>query len=133
MIGASTKFTIVQPLNGDSTDPSAPGSVDNSLSVAIKATDQYDNVASGEQRTVTLTATGSAIVANAGVVQFTNGQATIVVSDSVAESITLRLVDSASTGVDVTSSVVVTIAAGLCSCQSGFCSIEPSLRVLLRI
>eukprot|EP00729_Bicosta_minor_P004230 gene4230-26965_t len=111
--GAATKYAITNPGNGDPDDPTAPGSVDNTVTVTVRAYDQYQNVATGEQRDVTMALTNSAeFQTGSGVLDIINGAATIVIKDDVAETVTMRLVDTGSTGLDVDSEETIRIYWG---------------------
>lgn len=79
--------------------------------MTVRALDQFGNVAS-EGRDVTLLASGSASVANSGLVSILFGTGTIVVSNEVAETVELSLSDTEGTGLVVTSTQDVTFTPG---------------------
>jgi len=98
--GTATRFVIQDP---------ADGTVDAPILVAVRALDQYGNVATGENRGVTLQASGSAF---GGFVNITNGVGTVLIDDQVAETVTLSLLDTELTGLDVSSTQTVVFAPG---------------------
>jgi hypothetical protein len=108
---AATRFVIVDP---------ADGTVDGPIVVTVRALDQFGNLATGENRAVTLLSTGSA---TDGLVDFYNGIGTILVYDQVAETVTLSLVDTQGTGVDVSSTQSVVFATGA---VAKFTIVDPS-------
>jgi hypothetical protein len=112
--GVSTHFVLLPP---------SPGTVDAPISVTIQARDQFNNLATGEQRSVTLTATGS--VTNLGLVTFTNGVGSRAVGNTVAETATLSLTDTGATSVNVASTTSITFGSGLP------CDFMPNLFFLL--
>ena len=97
----ATRYLILPPTNG---------TVDGPISVTIQAQDANGNIDTTYQTDVTLNASGSA--AGGGVVHIVNGVATISLTDTAAQDVTLTLVDSQSTGLDVSSSRTVTFAPG---------------------
>jgi urease beta subunit len=98
--GTATRFVIQDP---------ADGTVDAPILVAVRALDQFGNVATGENRGVTLQASGSAF---GGFVNITNGVGTVLIDDQVAETVTLSLLDTELTGLDVSSTQTVVFAPG---------------------
>ncbi|MDH3456211.1 MAG: hypothetical protein OER90_05165, partial [Gemmatimonadota bacterium] len=97
--GAATRYVIEDP---------ADGAVGTLLPVTVRALDQFGNVATGENRNVTLLTSGSAT--GGGVVNVTNGIGTRLISDQVPETVTLSLVDSDGTGLNVSSTQDVVFA-----------------------
>jgi len=102
--GAATRFVIVNPTDG---------TVGTPVPVTVQALDQFNNLATGESRDVTLLATGSATVASGGLVNIAAGSGTVNVDDTVAETVTLTLSDTQSTGLNVSSQEDVIFAAAL--------------------
>jgi hypothetical protein len=93
--GVTVKYVIIDPDDGSPTDPTAPGSVDTDVAVRIEARDQYANIAVSETRDITLVVSGSAkYKLGAGNARIANGFATVVITDSVAEVVTLTLNDA---------------------------------------
>jgi hypothetical protein len=78
--------------------------------VTVQAQDQFGNVVTSETRDVTLTTSGSAT--GGGLVGIVNGVGTREVSNTVAETVTLGLSDTETTGLDVTSTQDVVFGAG---------------------
>ncbi|MDD4931583.1 MAG: dockerin type I domain-containing protein, partial [Candidatus Colwellbacteria bacterium] len=76
------------------------------VTVTIRAEDGLGNLAATYNNTVTLTASGSAT--GEGIVTIVNGVGTIVLNDTIAETVTLSLSDSAGTGLDISSTKNVT-------------------------
>ncbi len=100
--GPTAKFTILDPTDG---------TVDNPILVTIQAQDAYGNVATNEFRGVTLLASGSAT--GEGRVDMLGGAGTLLISDQVAETVTLSLVDTEVTGLDVSSTQTVVFSQGV--------------------
>jgi phosphotransferase system IIA component len=98
--GAATRFVIDDP---------ADGTVDAPITVTVRALDGFGNLATGENRGVTLVASGSAI---GGFVNITSGMGSVNVTDQVAQTVTLSLSDTQGTGLDVSSTQTVVFAAG---------------------
>ncbi len=90
--GAPSKFVIVNPVDG---------TIDSPILVQVKATDQYGNKVLTYQNDVTLNTTGSA--SGGGLVFITNGEGSLNISDTVAETVNLSLSDTQSTGLNVSS------------------------------
>jgi len=86
-------------------------SVDFPLTVTVEAQKVDNSVDTSFQDDVTLNTTGSAT--GAGVVDIINGIGTKQISNMVAESITLSLADSQSTGLDISSNASVTWTGGV--------------------
>ena len=104
LAGATVSFVIVNPTDGDPSDPSKPGSTDNEATVQIEAQDQYSNVAKTETNTVSLLVSGSAKIASGSdIVNINAGVGTMTLTNTVAETVTLKLADTAKTGYSVTS------------------------------
>jgi len=100
----ATKFVIIDPTDG---------TVDNPITVTVQAQRADNSIDTAYQTNVTLNTTGSATVG--GVVDIINGVGTKNISNTVAESVTLSLTDSQSTGLDVTSTQAVVFAGGATS------------------
>ena len=81
------------------------GSLITPVTVTVVAQDQFGNLVVTENRDVTLATSGSAT--GGGVVDIQNGTGTRDISDTVEETVTLSLSDSALTGLDVSSTVTV--------------------------
>lgn len=96
-----SRFVIVDPINT---------TVDNSLLVTVRAEDSLGNVDTSASGTVTLITSGAA--SGGGVVTLVSGVGTKTIADHTAETVTLSLSDSASTGLDVSSSQQVVFAPG---------------------
>eukprot|EP00035_Acanthoeca_spectabilis_P018800 m.403424 g.403424 ORF g.403424 m.403424 type:complete len:6121 (+) comp16790_c1_seq2:183-18545(+) len=103
--GAAVRYVLIDPVDGDPTDPTQPGSTDNTFVVSVEARDQHDNIASGENRDVSITVrSGSAaFFSGSPTVDIVSGVGQTVMLDTVAETVVLGLFDSAATGLDVTS------------------------------
>jgi phosphotransferase system IIA component/3'-phosphoadenosine 5'-phosphosulfate (PAPS) 3'-phosphatase len=97
--GGATRYEIVDPVDG-----TVPGTI----TVTVRALDQFGNVATAENRDVTLLTTGSAT--GGGLVNIVGGVGTRLISDVVAETVTLRLADTQATGLDVSSEQDVVFA-----------------------
>jgi hypothetical protein len=93
--------------------PVVDATVDSPTEVTIQAQNPDDTVDTRYQHDVTLEVTGTA--SGGGIVNIVNGIGTAAVSDSVMETITLSLVDSESTGLDVSSTQDVVFAGGATS------------------
>ena len=90
----------------------SPGSatVDAPATVTVRAEDDSGNLDTTFNGSVTLNVSGSAT--GGGVVTITNGVGTTDVSDIKAEDVNLTLTDSGSTGLNVSSSQILTFAPG---------------------
>lgn len=97
----ATKFVILPPGNGNVDDP---------LTVTVQAQDNSGNIVTTYQNDVTLNTSGSAT--GGGLVNIVNGQGTRLISDHVMESVTLSLTDSQSTGLNVSSTQIISFVAG---------------------
>ena len=93
----ATRF-IIQPVTNST--------VNIPVTVTVRAEDGAGNVDATYNHNVTLHTTGSAT--GAGVVTIINGVGTIDINDAVAETITLSLVDSSSTGLNILSTRTLT-------------------------
>ena len=97
----ATKFVILDPTDG---------TVDAAITVTVQAQDAGGNVDTSCSDDVTLVAGGSAT--GAGVVDITNGDGTLDISDTVAETVALSLSDSETTGLNVDSTQDVVFSPG---------------------
>jgi hypothetical protein len=97
----ATKFVILNP---------NPATVDAAATIMVQAQDNSGSLHTTFNGTVTLSTTGSAT--GGGMVTITNGVGTKNISDTRAESVTLTLSDTGSTGLDVSSSRTLTFALG---------------------
>ena len=97
----ATRFVILPPTNG---------TVDASITITVQAEDGSGNIDSTYQNDVTIHSNGAAT--GAGLVNIVNGVGTISLSDTVAQVVNLSLTDSQATGLDVSSTQVVTFAPG---------------------
>ncbi len=97
----ATRLVILSP---------GPATVDAPASVTIRAEDDSGNLDTTFNGSVTLNVSGSAT--GGGVVTITNGIGTGSVSDIKAEDVNLTLTDSGGTGLNVSSSQVLTFAPG---------------------
>lgn len=98
---AATKFVIVVPTSG---------TVGSPVTVTVQAQKSDNSIDTNYQSDVTLNTTGSAT--GAGLVDIVNGVGTKNISDTVAETVTLSLTDSQSTGLDISSTQPLMFAAG---------------------
>ncbi|HBI25381.1 TPA: hypothetical protein DDX30_01165 [Candidatus Wolfebacteria bacterium] len=98
----AVRFEIVDPTDG---------TVDAPITVTVRALDEFGQVVPSFTEDVTLLVTGSA-VANPVLVDLENGVGTTQVSDTVAETVTLTLSDTQSTGLVATSTQNVVFAVG---------------------
>ncbi|MCX6738761.1 MAG: YDG domain-containing protein [Candidatus Parcubacteria bacterium] len=96
----ATHFTI-QPVSN--------GTINIPTTVTIRAEDANGNVDANYNHNVTLVTSGSAT--GGGVVTMVNGVGTMTIRDAVAETITLSLIDSQSTGLGVSSTQTLTFNA----------------------
>ncbi|HOF50495.1 MAG TPA: YDG domain-containing protein [Candidatus Colwellbacteria bacterium] len=92
----ATRIVILQPSDAEVGSP---------ITVTLRAEDNSGNLAASFNNVVTLLATGSAT--GAGPVNIVNGLGSVVLNNSVAETVTLSLIDSAGTGLDVSSTITV--------------------------
>ncbi len=97
----ATRFVILQPTNG---------TVDAPITVTVQAQDGSGNIDTTYQKGVTLVTNGSAT--GGGLVTIVDGVGTLPISDTVAQSVNLSLLDSQATGLDVSSSRQVVFAPG---------------------
>lgn len=95
----AVKFTIVQPTNS---------TVGTPVTVTIEARKQNNQVDTAYQNDVTLVTSRSAT--GGGLVDIVNGIGTIAINDLIAETVTLSLSDTQSTGLDVSSTREVEFA-----------------------
>ncbi|MBI2099385.1 hypothetical protein HYT45_03180 [Candidatus Uhrbacteria bacterium] len=86
----ATRFVIINPTDSV---------VGAAVTVTVKAQDDSGNVDTTYQNDITLVASGSAT--GGGLVNIANGVGTKEINDNVAETVTLSLSDTASTGLDV--------------------------------
>ncbi|KKU75842.1 MAG: IPT/TIG domain-containing protein, partial [Candidatus Wolfebacteria bacterium GW2011_GWA1_47_6] len=98
----AVRFEIVDPTDG---------TVDASITVTVRALDEFGQVVPSFTEDVTLLVTGSA-VANPVLVDLEGGIGTTQVSDTVAETVTLSLSDTQSTGLAATSTQDVMFGVG---------------------
>ena len=99
----AVRFEIVDPTDG---------TVDAAITVTVRALDEFGQVVPSFTEDVTLLVTGSA-VANPVLIDIENGIGTTQVSDTVAETVTLSLSDTQSTGLAATSTQNVIFAVGV--------------------
>jgi len=103
--GVATKFVIIDPTDG---------TVDAAITVTVEAQDQYSNLCDSGPNTyaqdVTLVTDGSAT--GAGLVDIVAGTGSLPISDQVAETVNLSLLDSQTTGLDCISTQDVVFAVG---------------------
>ncbi|HEY9584279.1 MAG TPA: Ig-like domain-containing protein [Candidatus Paceibacterota bacterium] len=98
----ATKFIIIDPTDA---------TVGDTVPITIKAVDNSNNVDTTYMTDVTLNTTGSAT--GGGIeVDIINGVGTINITDTVAETVTLSLSDTQSTGLDVSSTQDVIFSVG---------------------
>ena len=100
LVGA-TKFVILNP---------ADGTVDNPITITVQAQNASSEVFTSYQSDVTLAVSGSAT--GGGLVDIVNGVGTMNISDTVAETVTLSLQDTESTGLDASSVQDVVFGVG---------------------
>ena len=98
----AVRFEIVDPTDG---------TVDASITVTVRALDEFGQVVPSFTEDVTLLVTGSA-VANPVLVDLESGVGTTQVSDTVAETVALSLSDTQSTGLAATSTQDVVFSVG---------------------
>jgi hypothetical protein len=133
--GATVRFVILDPTDGTVADPTATGSVDTGVTVQVEARDQYDNVATGESRSVSIQLSYPATPVGMASISFTSGVGMKMIETSLPGEVTISLIDSANTGADTSSTQDVQFVAGLsmlwlfllaifCFC---FCSLHPFL------
>ena len=98
--GVTAEFRIMEPVDG-----TVPGPI----TITVEACDKFCNLVTNEDRDVTLVASGSAT--GAGLVDIQGGLGTIEISNTVAETVILTLVDTEGTGLTVESIRDVVFAA----------------------
>ncbi len=96
----ATRFTIIKP--NDTL-------VGTNTTVTIRVEDNSGNLDTTYNNSVTLVVSGSAV--GGGIVTVTNGIGTKTITDTVAETVTLSLLDTASTTLDVSSTQTVTFSS----------------------
>jgi len=96
----ATRF-VIQPVNNST--------VNIPVTVTVRAEDESGNVATTYNNNVTLVVSGSAT--GGGLVTMVNGVGTKTINDSIAETITLSLLDSQTTGLNISSLRTVTFSA----------------------
>ena len=96
----ATQFTIIKP---------SDVLVGTNTTVTIRAEDNNGNLDTTYNNNVTLVVSGSAV--GGGVVTITNGVGTKTITDAVAETVTLSLLDTAGTTLDVSSTQTVTFSS----------------------
>ncbi len=99
----ATRFTIVKP---------ADALAGATVPVTIRAEDNAGNLDTTYNNSVTLVTSGHATPQNGVVVAVANGQGSVNITDTVAETVTLSLIDSATTTLDVSSTQTVTFSVG---------------------
>ncbi len=99
----ATRFTIVKP---------ADNVVGATVPVTIRAENNAGNLDTTYNNSVTLVTSGHATPQNGTVVVITNGLGSVNITDTFAETVTLSLVDSATTTLDVSSTQTVTFSPG---------------------
>jgi hypothetical protein len=97
----ATRFVIEDPTDG---------TVDASVTVTVKAVDESGDVDTGYQTDVTLLASGTAT--GEGLVDIVNGEGTVALSDTLAETVQLSVSDSEGTGLNVSSTQDLVFAPG---------------------
>ncbi len=97
----ATQFVILPPGNG---------TVDAPVSVTVQAQKSDGSVDTNYQNDVTLVTSGSAT--GGGLINIVNGVGTASISDHVAQTVTLSLTDSQSTGLTVTSTQQIIFSPG---------------------
>ena len=113
----------MKPTDGIVASPTSPGSTDNLVHVVLHALDQYGNVATTESRSVTVHVSGFAfVVGGVYLVPFVNGVASFDMGDHTPETVTISLVDSQGSGLNVASTQAVIIVPGLNSDSFLVCS-----------
>ncbi len=95
----ATRFVILPPTGAETGTP---------VTVTVQAQDASGNIDTTYQQDVTLHATGSAT--GGGLVNIVNGIGTLTLSDAIAETVTLSLSDSQSTGLNVSSTQILTFS-----------------------
>jgi len=110
-----TQFVILNPTDG---------TVDAAITVTVQAQDQFGNLVATENRDVTLVTSGSAT--GGGVVNIVNGVGSRDISDQQPETVTLTLLDSQNTGLDVTSTQAVTFSLGAASAANSTITANPT-------
>ena len=97
----ATRFVIIDPTDG---------TIEAPISVTVQAQDDLGNLDTTYQSDVTLNTTGSAT--GAGIIDIVNGIGTINISDTMAETVALSLIDSQVTGLNVDSTQDVVFNVG---------------------
>jgi hypothetical protein len=97
--GAAVRYVILDP---------ADGTVGTPILVTVQALDQFDNIATGENRDVTLVASGFAT--GDGLVSIGGGVGSRSINDATPETVMLTLSDTSVTGLDVSSTQDVVFA-----------------------
>lgn len=97
----ATKFVIADPTDAV---------VGQNRDVTIQAQDDLGRIANSFQQDVTLVASGS--VTGEGLVNIVDGVGTITISDTVAETVNLTLLDSQSTGLNISSTQDIVFVPG---------------------
>lgn len=95
----ATKFVIQNPTDGVA---------GKAVTVTVDARDDNNTIITDENRDVTLVASGTAT--GGGVVDIVNGTGSLQINDNAEETVNLSLVDSKSTGLDVSSTQNVVFA-----------------------
>ncbi|MHB8860182.1 MAG: hypothetical protein ACYC48_00395 [Minisyncoccota bacterium] len=96
----ATRFVILPPVSVQAGTPAT---------VTVEAQDAAGNIDTTIQSGVTLSATGSAI--GGGLVTIVNGIGTVTLRDTVAETVSLSLADTQSSGLDVSSTRTLLFSA----------------------
>ncbi|MBU1628393.1 hypothetical protein KKB18_13575 [bacterium] len=104
-----TPFTVQTTVKFVIIDPS-DGTVGDNISITIQAQNSDNNVVTNYQNDVTLELSGSAT--GGGLVNIINGIGTILISDTVAETVTLSLSDTEGTDLDVSSTQDIVFSPG---------------------
>lgn len=97
----ATRFVIISP---------ASATVGDTTTINVEAQDVSGNIDTSTTTSVTLHTNGSATPG--GIVNIVNGVGTINIIDTKAETVTLTLSDSGSTGLDVSSTKTINFLAG---------------------
>jgi hypothetical protein len=118
----ATRFIILNPIDG---------TVGDNITVTIEAQDDLGNIDTTYQHGVSLVTSGTAV--GGGLVSIVNGIGTKIITDAVAETVDLSLLDAQTTGLNVSSmqNVVFAAAGGVpvnppaVSTQGGGAAIRP--------
>lgn len=100
--GAAVQYIIVTP---------SDGTVDAPISVTVQAIDQFDNIATSEERDVSLVAAKAAGEEQL-LINIASGSGIVTLSNEKSERVPLSLLDTASTGLSVTSTAEAFFAPG---------------------